>query len=254
MSATHYFFTRIACDARTVCGPQQVPRSDDHIMQLIQTWRDQSMRFYYMQVGDPQPDNYRVVLRYSDMYQHLIDRFDWPAWFQADLTTKYPHQWIADNVPVLQPCSFTRVDCDDSFTNDFMAFLNSRMLTLGTQGVKRRLILYKKIRQLNMADGRITTIMEHMCPMFCSLLWPLGFPRSAIEACKEKYDKRHGPDDLLGLIGNHGKFHKLDHESPNRCFALMRITGINSANRLGLMGREWPEFKYEDKADERFTF
>ena len=249
MSATHYFFTRIACDARTVCGPQQTPRSDDHIRQLIDTWVTKASKFYGCQEGGPY--DFKVVLRYSEMDSHLIDEFR-PFHYWAILTTKYPHQWIADNVPVDEPVSFTRIDCDDSFSTDFMAYLDSRVFDLGTQGVKRRLILYKQIRQLNMADGRMTTIMEHKCPMFCSLLWPLGMPVEVAKACCDTYDRRHGPDDLLGLIGNHGKFHELDHESPQRCYALMRITGINSANRLGLMGREWPTFEYEDTPDPRF--
>ena len=93
----------------------------------------------------------------------------------------------------------------------------------------------------------LTKPMRHESPMFATRFW------HALPDVDMRVTQRHGPPELLGIIGNHGNYQKLEHVEAPACYALMRITGINSANRLGLMGRKWYTVEFENGLDSRFV-
>lgn len=235
----HWIFTRIACDARTINKSE--PRPDEHIEKIIRTWIDFSGTVYNTWWKNRQ--DFRVLLRYSDRYAHLIKKIWWDNW--AILTPEFPHENVAALVRDGDFCTMSRVDADDSYSIDFLDHLDRYMKTAPPG---KSLLLHKRIRQVNTLDGhKMTEEMVHKCPMFSTIVW-----KPWVAPDDMRVGERHGPPELLGLIGNHGKFHELPHEELPECVALMRITGINAANQLGLMGREWKEVNYAREWDPRF--
>jgi len=231
----HYFFTRIACDARTIYPKSRI-RSDAEIRQIIGTWLDYSREFYHSQtVRVP----FQVMLRYSNMYRQTVKDFSWPDY--CDLHPGWLNEWAAANIPVGEECTLSRVDADDSYSVDFMEYLEQLKYP------KRTLILHKKIKQLRVDTGEWTNVMTHRSPMFATIYFPSwpGF----------EYKDRHGNMDVMeGIQGNHGKYRTVPHETSPKCFALMRITGRNAANRWKTLGvRNINDVTVTKEPDPRFV-
>ena len=228
-----YFFTRVALKSSEVSAKIRGPLNDDEIGRYCEMWIKESSKFYEHQTVDRE---FRVVLRYSAFYQHVVDSFSWPDY--SELTRLRPNEWLEQNAAAGPTC-LSRVDADDSYSFDFMELMEQA----GTEGM----FLHKRIRQLNTRTGQLTKPMRHKSPMFGSLRFPHFDPAKTDWAITHRK-----PAWLKGVLGDHGKFHTETHCELHLPVALMRITGWNQSNRMGLMGRTWNVIEYEDKLDPRF--
>ena len=217
----YFFFTRIALEGNKI-HPTYATLPDDQIARYIEFWLRYSRQFYEHQDGD---FDFKVGLMYSRCYAHLLSDYTFPDY--VDLTMDHPAHWIRNNCVGLGPVTVTRVDADDSYSNDFMGFLGE----LGSM-TQDALLLWKQIHQYDVASDTFYAPLTHGSPMFATIYRPNMAPFDPEDCISTD------GTPLLGIVGNHGKYHLHDHVAPPTPYALMRITGWNRQNLLGLMGRQ----------------
>lgn len=134
----HYVFTNLACQysqlqdvtprsrlradrrahfSRTAAATS-FSRTFEETERSIRLWFDEASLFYERQTLQ---EPFCVVLRYHEDYADVVRSFDYPEW--AELSLDSHDLWLRKHVPVGQACALSRVDSDDSFSNDYFAYL-----------------------------------------------------------------------------------------------------------------------------------
>jgi len=233
----HFFFTRIAVEGKLI-HPSYPNVEDAVIRDYIELWLNQSSKFYE---ENGFKGEVKVGLWYSRFYAHVLADYEFPDY--VDLTTEHPAHWIRNNCVNTGQVTITRLDADDSYSVDLWRILEERLHNESQD----KLILYKKIHQYDVETDTFYEPMWHSSPMFATIYRSDLKPFDA-DACIRK-----DAAPLLGIIGNHGKYHLATHDTPEMAYALMRITGWNKQNRLGLMGRTRNNLSPTSKGRHRFV-
>lgn len=229
----HYFFTNLAChysqlqdatrrsrlraDRRRELGEDTAAiafvRSPEETERSIRLWFDEARLFYERQT---QPAPFRVVLRYHDDYADVVESFDYPDWAETSLLA--PDDWLRRNVPVGQACALSRIDSDDSFANDYFEYLAE---VRASRTDEPCLVAHRILRQYHLGRRELSVPMIYRKSLsFATILAPSFDPAM----------------DLTGVTGHHHSYFRRPHMTPDRDYALQRITDRNAYNAWGARG------------------
>lgn len=227
----HYFFTNLACrysqlqdvtprsrlraDRRAhfsrTAAATSFSRTFEETERSIRLWFDEASLFYERQTL---PEPFRVVLRYHEDYAEVVRSFRYPEW--AKLSLDAPDDWIRKHVASGQTCTLSRVDSDDSFSNDYFEYLAD---VRSTSAQDLQLVLHRILRQYRVDSRELSVPMIYRKSLaFASIFVPHFIPEM----------------DLTGVVGHHHSYVDRPHVSPERDYVLQRITERNAFNDWGV--------------------
>lgn len=206
----HLFETRLALDLPLVTGRKTQPASEDTIREIVSFWLDIAGTFCGRQTV--QSPCYAIAL-YSPRYEQIIRSYSFPKWVILADHSKYdPKNILAEFSG--EPASFSRVDADDWYANDYAAYLESSLA-----GIKepREFFLHNSYYQYDRRrDVTSANPVVHSSPPFASFVYR-----------EINNDSLNLP--LSPVIGDHSKFKTWPHRKVVGCFAMQSI-GRNLAN------------------------
>ena len=248
----HVIFTRIALD--NVCPKhadlQRGDRTESFwasrkvVKHIIEVWRETASLCYRNQTEGL---DFTVVLLYSAVNKDLLDKYEWPPWVEfhecngQTWSTKGVPLWVQKNIKPGEAVTLSRIDADDSWSNDWFAFLN----TLSYE--EKTLILYNWQHQYHMTDDMFSAPVYHPSPMFATLYFP-SFPADYEPA---KAIGKEGT--LLGVMGNHAWYAAAKHVEFGIAYVMMRFRRLdnresNIMSRFGYIGNKRVDIELIEKS------